>query len=94
MCYAREIQLALSEMHVVREMFPSGTLLLKTFGFRPLSFRNNRFTIRTKKRPNRYGLYLAHVSLNCIRTKYRPNRYGLYLAHDYPKWIRSIYRPN
>ena len=51
MCYAREIQLALSEMHFVREMFPSETLLLKTFGFLPSDFCNNGFGLRTKKRP-------------------------------------------
>ena len=46
MCYAREIQLALSEMQItLREMFPSETLLLKTFGFRPLSFCNNWFSL-------------------------------------------------
>ena len=45
MCYAREIQLTLSEMYFMREIFSSGTLLLKTFGFLPLNFRNNGFFI-------------------------------------------------
>ena len=44
MCYAHEIQLAFNEMQIaLREMFPLGTLLLKTFGFLSLSFCNNGF---------------------------------------------------
>ena len=75
MCYAREIQLALSEMQYVREMFPSETLLLKTFGFLPLNFCNNRFSL-----VYRLGRYNVLTDMGYILPTTTPNGLGLYIA--------------